>query len=126
QPHESLADPLIGEPISFGQDRMEVRGRVIDRQGNPVPGATVSVRGTNVQVATDENGEYSISVMYGQQLVFSSLGYESREIQISLKTALPLETTLEESISSLDETVVVAYGTSKVRDVTGSISRIGK
>lgn len=126
QPTEILFSSTSGGWLPAVQDRIDVKGRVVDPSGSPLAGVTVSVRGTDIQVATDDEGSYSLSVHIGQYLVFSSVGYEEWETRITQSTRSPLIVTLNESVSSLEETVVVAYGTSKVRDVTGMISRIGK
>lgn len=121
-----VSNQAATDPVQGQQEQIAVSGRVIDRQGNAIPGVTVTVQGTTKQVATNENGEYKITVTPGQRLIFSSVGYEQREARVASSTSFPLIVALDESLSSLDETVIVAYGTSKVRDITGSISRIGK
>lgn len=88
-----------------------ITGKVTDENGEPIPGVTVSVPGTGIGTATDIDGNYSISVPEQSTLVFSFIGFNSKSIEIGGKSILNVE--LEESISSLNEVVVVGYGTQK-------------
>jgi len=82
-----------------------VTGTVIDKDGMPIPGVTVLVKGTTIGTATDLEGRYSISVPEGSTLVFSFIGFESRAMVVGDQTVINI--TLAEDISSLDEGVVV-------------------
>lgn len=99
-----------------------VTGTVIDKDGMPIPGVTVLVKGTTIGTATDLEGRYSISVPEGSTLVFSFIGFESRAMVVGDQTVINI--TLAEDISSLDEVVVVGYGTQKKSVVTGAISSV--
>jgi TonB-linked SusC/RagA family outer membrane protein len=96
-----------------------VTGTVRDQNGEPIPGATVSVPGTNLGTATDMNGKYSITVPEGVNLVFSFIGFESQTI--SLGNQRILDVTLVEATSSLQEVVVVGYGTQQKVNLTGAV-----
>lgn len=99
-----------------------IRGTVIDQNGNPIPGATVSIPGTTIGTATDLDGKYSISVPEGSTLVFSFIGFETQSIVVGDQSVIDVK--LSEDISSLDEVVVVGYGSVKKSNLTGSVSSI--
>jgi TonB-linked SusC/RagA family outer membrane protein len=98
-----------------------VRGTVVDNTGDPIPGVTVSVPGTTIGTATDLNGTYVLSVPEGSTLVFSFIGFESQSIEVGDQSVIDI--TLNESMSSLDEVVVVGYGVQNKSDLTGSVVR---
>lgn len=108
---------------SFAQER-RVTGKVTDdsdRSG--IPGATVLVKGTTRGTQTDAQGNYSIQVPAdGTTLVFSFVGTTTQEITIGNRTQL--DVTLSNDARSLNEVVVVGYGTQQARDVKGSIATI--
>jgi len=99
-----------------------VSGTVIDSKGQPIPGVTVSVPGTSIGTATDLDGKYSISVPEGTTLVFSFIGFESQKKAVGDQSIINI--TLAEDMSSLDEVVVIGYGTVNKSDLTGSVSSI--
>lgn len=96
-----------------------VSGVVRDQNGEPIPGATVSVPGTNLGTATDMDGKYSITVPEGSNLVFSFIGFDSQTVTLGNQQVLDI--TLNESISSLQEVVVVGYGTQQKVNLTGAV-----
>ncbi len=114
QPRHQL-DALISIDVT-------ITGTVLDQNGNPVPGVTVSVVGTGIGTATDIDGKYSLSVPEGSTLVFSFIGFVTQRILVGDQSII--DVTLGEDISSLDEVVVVGYGTQSREDVTGSVATI--
>ncbi|MFD1771918.1 SusC/RagA family TonB-linked outer membrane protein [Sphingobacterium suaedae] len=99
-----------------------VSGRVTDaKTGDPIAGATVSVRGTTTATQTDESGAYSIQASAGQMLVCTFVGYKPIELPVGTAN---VDFPLEPDGESLDEVVVVGYGTMRKSDVTGSISMV--
>ena len=100
-----------------------IKGTVTDAQGGTIEGATVSVKGTQTSVATDNTGGFSITVP-GQNsvLVFTFVGYQTREEKVGTRTSI--NTTMITSVSDLDQVIVVGYGNAKKRDVTAAISSI--
>lgn len=99
-----------------------VSGTVVDNNGEPIPGVTVSVPGTTIGTATDLDGKYSLLIPQGSTLVFSFIGFETQTIEAGDQSVIDI--TLNEDMASLDEVVVVGYGEqSKVR-VTGSVSSV--
>ncbi|MDO6801468.1 TonB-dependent receptor [Wenyingzhuangia sp. 1_MG-2023] len=99
-----------------------VKGKVLDDKGMPLPGVTVLEKGTNKGVITDFDGEFSIKVNNDSFLVFSLLGYKSKDVQVSLGTEM--EIILEKDYVALDEVVAIGYGRAKKKDISGALSSI--
>ena len=104
------------------QQAKKITGTVVDAMG-PVTGASVVVKGTANGVATDYDGNFTLSANPGQTLVVSFIGYLSKEIKVT-SGRNHYEITLEEDRQMLDEVVVVGYGVMKRSDLTGSVSSI--
>src|SRR5690606_10978396 len=101
---------------------VEVRGQVLDQEGEPIPGATVSVQGTSIGTATDLEGVYSLTVPEGSVLVFSCIGFETQRVPLGGQSIINV--TLVEDMASLDEVVVVGYGTMQKRHLTGAVGSV--
>ncbi|MDR1370661.1 MAG: TonB-dependent receptor [Dysgonamonadaceae bacterium] len=100
-----------------------VSGIVTDESGMSIPGVNVVVKGTSNGVITDLEGKYSIGNIEGSSvLFFSYMGYASVEVPVGNKTVVNV--VLKEDTRSLDEIVVVGYGTQRKKDLTGSIVSI--
>ncbi|MES2775555.1 MAG: TonB-dependent receptor [Bacteroidota bacterium] len=97
-----------------------VTGTIHNDKNEPLAGATVTVKGTQNSVMTDTKGSFTIEAVKGNVLVISSVGFSDFEVTVGDQNT-PLNITLEVSERALDEVVVVGYGTSKRRDLTGSI-----
>ncbi|MCE7057949.1 TonB-dependent receptor [Algoriphagus sp. AGSA1] len=108
--------------ISEHSEFAEVKGTVVDQSGSPLPGVTVLVEGTSIGTVTDMDGNYSIAVEERQVLVFSFIGFSSQRISISNQTIVNV--TMMEDDKSLEEVVVVGYGTQRKSDLTGAISSV--
>lgn len=99
---------------------MQVTGNVTDNEGVPMPGVNILVQGTSIGTQTDFDGNYSITVPDGNNiLVFSYVGYITQEVAVNNNASINI--VLKEDINSLDEVVVIGYGTMKRNDVTGSV-----
>ena len=96
-----------------------VKGTVKDATGLPVPGANVLVKGSQSGVSTDMDGSYAISASPGSVLVYTFIGFKKQEITVG--SAATVNVVLQEEDNSLEEVVVVGYGTKKKKDLTGSI-----
>src|SRR3981081_212145 len=89
-----------------------ITGKVTDEKGNPIPNASILVKGTSVGTTTTENGTYSLSLpANAKALVFSSVGMSNQEIDIGSRSTISIS--LISSQKSLEEVVVVSYGTRK-------------
>ncbi|ALI97743.1 SusC/RagA family TonB-linked outer membrane protein [Rufibacter tibetensis] len=102
---------------------LTVSGRVTDKTGGGLPGVTVLLKGTTTAAPTDVEGNYSISVPSGTgTLVYSFIGYIPQEVAINNRSTINV--TLATDQQTLDEVVVVGYGTQKAEAVTGSVASI--
>ncbi|TAE02762.1 MAG: SusC/RagA family TonB-linked outer membrane protein, partial [Bacteroidetes bacterium] len=109
--------------IAYAQDKT-IKGKVTsDDQFLPegIPGVTVLVKGMGVGTSTDMNGEYSIKVPAdASTLIFSFIGYQNQEIAIGTQTSINVM--LVADVRSLEEVVVIGYGTSTKKELTGAVS----
>ncbi len=103
------------------QDQIVVRGTVTDDAGVAIIGAAVMVKGQTVGVVTDLEGAFEINAEEGQTLQISYLGFQTVSVRAS---ASPMQIRMQEDTESLDEVVVVGYGTSKRRDLIASVSTV--
>jgi len=110
---------LLSSTIAFAQGR--VSGVVSDTNGEPLIGVTVMEVGTQNGAVTDYEGRYTISVAQGKSLQFSYVGYTSKTLRVQ---GSQLNVTLEEDNKTLNEVVVVGYGTMRRKDVTSSITTV--
>src|SRR5690606_36451377 len=99
-----------------------VQGKVTDNQGSPLSGVSVLVEGTSKGTSTNDDGTFSLNVARNDVLVFSYVGFVSREIQYTGQTSLSV--VLEPITTEMDEIVVIGYGTQKKRDLTGAVTQI--
>ena len=127
-PHDLSAS--TGESGVFKSARLylqavTVSGKVTDEAGVGMPGINVIVKGTSNGTTTDSDGAYTLSVPNDQTagtLVFSFIGYTTQEVAINNRNAISI--TMTPDVTSLDEIIVVGYGTQEKRDVTAAISSI--
>ncbi len=109
-------------PAAFAQNRA-VSGTVNDISGAGLPGVNVAVKGTSRGAQTDADGNFKITdVAANATLVFSFVGYVTQEVNVGAKNAVVI--TMADDSRSLNEVVVVGYGTQKSKDVTGSVATI--
>lgn len=104
------------------QNVKEISGTVTDSKGELVISGTVKVKNTTTATITDINGKYKISAPTNGTLVFSYLGYKTKEVPVSSISGNTLDVVLEEESNMIDELVVVGYGTMRKSDLTGSVS----
>lgn len=109
--------------LSSYSQSYEVKGNVVDTYGSPLPGVTIVVKNTTKGASTDFDGNFVISnIQKGETLVFSFIGYATKEVVVVNNN--PIKVVLSEDTQSLDEVVVVGYGTQKKSVVTGAISSV--
>lgn len=99
-----------------------VYGYVLDSKSFPLPGVTINVEGTTRGTQTDFDGYYEIDVAPGEELVFSYLGFENKAQIIGDDKNIDI--VLDESENTLNEVVVVGYGTQKKESLTGAVTRV--
>jgi len=110
--------------ISFvGIAQKSITGTVTDIKGNPLPGVSIISKGENKGTVSDFDGLFSLpNINSTSKLSFSYMGFETQEIIIGNQTTLSIK--LRESNVSLDEVIVVGYGTQKKKDLTGAVASI--
>jgi len=118
---EAVIKESAGAVVDSNITSMTVTGKVISADGTPIPGATIIVKNSNVGDVSDANGNFSITASKKNTLIISSIGYETREISVLGKSILA---ELNLAMSKLDETVIVAYGTTTQRLNTGDVATV--
>lgn len=114
---------LVQNTFTYAQDQRMVKGRVADETNGPLPGVTVNVKGTKTTTITKPDGTYSITLPgNGSVLRFSLVGSEPVEKTVGGNNTINV--TLLSSARSLDNVVVIGYGTANKRDLTGSITTV--
>jgi TonB-linked SusC/RagA family outer membrane protein len=105
--------PITAPPFS---------GKVLDEKGQPLVGASVRIKGAKTGTSTDATGSFTLEVPDNTVLVVSYLGYEDKEVAATGSTALNI--TLKLAVNSLNEAVVIGYGTQKKINLTGAIATV--
>ena len=100
-----------------------ITGKVTDsKDGSPVAGVTVTVKGTRIATQTVSDGSFKISAPANAVLILTSVGYTTQEVNVAGKTSV--EVRLVQGNQVLNEVVVVGYGTTRKKDLTGSVNVI--
>jgi len=105
---------------NFAQNKVISGTVTTETDSQPLPGVNVLIKGSTTGVVTDFNGEFSINASSEDVLVFSFIGFVSKEVKVGNSTTINVK--LSEDLTALDEVVVVGYGTQKKSDLTGSVS----
>jgi len=112
---------MLTVPAMMAQTTITVKGIVIDPAKQPVIGAAVMQEGTTNGAATDTDGNFTLTVPMGADLVVSAIGYETLHLQANSSS---MTITLQEESTTLEETVIVGYGTQKKASLTSAITNI--
>jgi len=115
---------LLLRPSLLAQNTIHIKGRVVTEAGQPIPRATVQVNNSKTAVTTDDNGDYELTAPSDATLVITSVGYTSFTIRVEGRSYL--SAVLHMAPNSLDQVVVVGYGTQRKRDVTGSVVSVNE
>lgn len=99
-----------------------VKGTVSDESGEPVIGATVKVKGSNEGAITDFDGNYSVKAASNATIAFSYVGYVTQEVNVGGRSTINV--TLKEDNTTLNDVVVIGYGTMKKSDISGSVASV--
>ena len=114
--------PTSGRSISINQELIDITGVVKNAKGEPILGATVIVKGTTIGVTTNIDGSYAMNVASNAILEVAFFGYVKQEVAVNNRTKI--DVVFQEDAISIDEVVVVGYGTQKRVNVIGTISTI--
>ncbi len=108
-------------PLTLCAQSLQLTGRVVDIQGEPLPGAVVKI-GEGRATVTDVEGKFSIKASPGETLTITCIGMQGQRVKVSRQTELKI--VLQEEAVKLDDVVVVGYGTLKKRDLSGAVAKI--
>jgi len=112
---------LLFSFVTFGQNTLS--GKVSNEKGEGLPAVTVTAKGTSSNALTDNNGNFTLNVPQGvKSIIVSSVGFSDQEISIEGKSTVDI--VLQETVQSLNDVVVVGYGTARRKDVTGAVANI--
>lgn len=113
--------PTSNELLTVTQQTGKIKGTIVDsKTGEPVIGASVKVKGTKLAAVTDLNGEFELNTHANATLQISYVGFKETEV----KASNGMKISLEEDTESLEEVVVVGYGTQKKESLTGAMANI--
>ncbi len=119
-----VKDAKEEKPAVIEQEVKTIKGKITDSSGQPLPGASIIIKGTSVGVTSDFDGNYTIDVPVDVKvLVFSFIGMRTQEVEIG--TQSNLNVLLVEESSELEEVIVVGYGTQKKVNLTGAVEAVG-
>ncbi|MBW1296884.1 SusC/RagA family TonB-linked outer membrane protein [Aquimarina litoralis] len=109
--------------VSIGVYSQDMINGVITEKstGNPIPGVNVIIKGTANGAVSDFDGNYIIDASIGDVLLFSYIGFKNLEVVVTTST---MNVALEEDAATLDEVVIIGYGTTTVKDATGAIEKV--
>lgn len=116
---------IIASPELSAQDSNSyvIKGKILEKEDNsPLPGATIAIKDTGTGTITDLDGNFSLEVSEDDILVISYVGFKSQQVAVAGKSVIEVKLALD--AESLDEVVVIGYGTAKREDVTGAVSSI--
>ncbi|MBN8850653.1 MAG: hypothetical protein BGO55_30925 [Sphingobacteriales bacterium 50-39] len=105
--------------LASPSNESRITGKVIDKNGDPVSGAAVTVKGSTIGTTTDEKGNFSINANTGDVLEISYVGYKKVEVKIT--STAPVSIVLSDLKAAMSEVVVVGYGTQKKINLTGAV-----
>ncbi|MCW3464868.1 TonB-dependent receptor [Chitinophaga nivalis] len=101
---------------------IKITGKVTSKRGEPLPGVTITIKGTAHGTVTNTDGSYTITVPENAMLVVSFIGYTRQEVAVGSRAVVNIS--LEEAVSQMEQVVVVGYGVQRKLDVTGVIAQV--
>ncbi|MFC4210251.1 SusC/RagA family TonB-linked outer membrane protein [Pedobacter lithocola] len=108
--------------LGYAYAQTNITGKVNDTKGEPIPGVSVRVKGSQTATSTDTNGKYVISASPTSVLIFTLVGSKPSEVTVGNRTTVNVS--LSESQNDLNDVVVIGYGTKKKIDLTGSVNSL--
>ena len=119
-----VSNDALNTSVSLFQVDRTITGKIVDENNEPLPGASVYLKGTTIGTVTDVSGSYTLAIPDDNGvLVVSFVGYLTEEIDIGARSTI--DVTLVLDIQSLSEVLVIGYGSKEKKDVTGAISSLG-
>jgi TonB-linked SusC/RagA family outer membrane protein len=120
----SATKTSVTAPVPALPPPIEIHGRVVNQQGQPLQNVSVLITGTQTGTTTNSEGRFTINAPDDKNIVLeiSSVGYQTKKIKV--EGQIEIKVTLEFAITGLSDVVVVGYGTQKKKDLTGSISTV--
>src|SRR5690606_31675242 len=119
-PNQTFAS--INKDIISFQEEIEIKGKIVDKNGTPIAGVSITIKGKSVSTSTDANGNFTFRVPRNSVLVLTSMGYSP--IEHLVLNSNPINLTMTESNEELDEVVVIGYGTQSRKETTGSLTSV--
>jgi len=117
-----LIESAPAKPVIKSSKQTSIKGRVLDETGQPVPGVSIKIKGSTRGTVSDPNGNYQITALDTDILVFMFIGYNAQEKSVSGKTTINI--TLTPAANQMQEVVVIGYGTQNKKDVTTSVASL--
>jgi TonB-dependent starch-binding outer membrane protein SusC len=118
-----LSTKELVNTLSIENQPLKITGTVTDNNGNPLPGVSIQIKGTQQGTVTDVNGKYSLEVPGSESvLAFSFIGYTAQEIVVGIQKIIDIA--MVETSVTLEEVVVVGYGTQKKGELTSAIASV--
>lgn len=117
-----MAMVLIAVPLAGWSQNTPVTGTVSVQNGETLPGVNVLLKGSATGTITDAEGKFSLNAPADGTLVFSFIGFKMQEVAIGGRTVI--DVVMEEDITTLEQVVVVGYGTQEKKDITGAVAVI--
>ncbi len=108
--------------VAMAQNKVTIKGKVVDGTGEILPGVSVVVSGTTIGTVTDFDGNYSLSVPVGANVEFSFIGFDNKNITVAAGQTV-YDVKMDDSSQELEELVVVGYGQQKKASVVGAITQ---
>ncbi len=115
---------LINEIIPEHTKQQNIQGSVYNNKKDPMPGATIKVKGKQISTQTDNSGSFSIEAVDGDILIITYTGYSQKQVTISGNERIIIE--MNPLIAAMEEVVVVGYGKVRKSDLTGSIATVSE
>ena len=127
QPKEKVYQDIsrtTTDVISLPAPPVEIHGRVINQQGEPLQNVSILIVGTKVGTATNSDGRFTLTAPDNKNIVLeiSSVGFKTKKVNVGKQTEINVE--LETDVAGLSDVVVVGYGTQKKEDLTGAIASV--
>jgi TonB-linked SusC/RagA family outer membrane protein len=114
-----------GEPVKVADViLLDISGRITNEKGEPVAGASILVKGSNIGTSSDDQGNFKLQITKDQQvLVISSIGFETKEVKVPESGNLSIVLVRKDD-AAIEDVVVVGFGTQKKTDLTGAVSTV--